>query len=242
MLDPKPRLLTFLDIAVAASVALAACMVLLYAPLEAVMGPVQRIFYFHLASAWTGMLSFLVAALAGASYLRTSRLIWDIASVSAVEIGMLFSLAAIASGSIWARPVWNTWWTWDPRLTTVTVMELIYAAYFLLRQGIGEPLRRARFAAVYAVVGFISVPMTFLSIRFLRTIHPVLIAGGDPSSVGAFDMSPRMLHTLLASLAAFSVLFADLLWHRIRLGRLADLVSRRKQSLEEQEDPYGRSS
>jgi heme exporter protein C len=226
MISKKPRFLTFLDIIAGVCMAIAVGMVFLYAPLEAVMGPVQRVFYFHVASAWTGMLSFFAAAAAGIGYLRTKYKTWDIISAAAVEIGMVFLLAAIVSGSIWARPIWNTWWTWDPRLTTVTIMELIYVAYLLLRQGIEEAERRARFGAVYAIVGFISVPMTFFSIRFYRTIHPVLIGSGDPSAVGTFDMSPRMLHTFLFSLAAFSVLFADLLWHRIRLGLMADHVAR----------------
>ena len=93
---------------------------------------------------------------------------------------MVFMLIAIITGSIWARPIWNTWWTWDPRLTTATIMELIYAAYLMLRQGIEDPDRRARFGAVYAIIGFLSVPLTFFSIRIFRTIHPVVIGSNDP--------------------------------------------------------------
>ena len=144
---------------------------------------------------------------------------------------MVFMLVAIVTGSIWARPIWNTWWTWDPRLTTATIMELIYAAYLMLRQGIEDPERRARFGAVYAIIGFISVPLTFFSIRIFRTIHPVVIGGTDPSAQGGFDMTPRMLQTFLFSLFVFSVIFIVLLWHRVRMQALAEAVEQRKMKL-----------
>ncbi|MCK5429597.1 MAG: cytochrome c biogenesis protein CcsA, partial [Anaerolineales bacterium] len=118
----------------------------------------------------------------------------------------------------------NTWWTWDPRLTTATIMLLIYAAYLMLRQGIEDPDRRARFGAVYAIVGFLSVPLTFFSARLFRTIHPVVIGSNQPGAEGAFDMTTAMLQTFLFSLLVFSFIFADLLWHRVRLGKLADKV------------------
>ena len=104
--------------------------------------------------------------------------------MAAVEISLVFFLITIVLGSIWARPVWNTWWTWDPRLTTAAVTELIYVAYFMLRQGIEDPSRRARFGAVYAIVGAVSAPITFFAIRLFRTIHPVVIGSGDPRRGG----------------------------------------------------------
>jgi heme exporter protein C len=226
--DAKPKLLTVLDIVTVIMLVLATAMVFLYAPMEAVMGQVQRVFYFHVSAGWVGMLGFLVAAIAGVAYLRTADRKWDIVGVSAVEIGMVFALINIITGAIWARPIWNTWWTWDPRLTTATIMELIYAAYLLLRQGIEDPDRRARFGAVYAIIGFLSVPLTFFSARLFRTIHPVVIGTNQPGATGAFDMTPLMLQTFLFSLLTFSIIFADLLWHRIRLGRLADRVEQMK--------------
>jgi heme exporter protein C len=227
-MDKKPKLLFWLDVTTAFMVSAALGMVFLYAPIEAVMGPVQKIFYFHVAVSWVGMLSFIVAAVSGVVYLRKQTRFWDIVGTSTVEIGLVFILMTIVSGSIWARPIWNTWWTWDPRLTTVTIMELIYLAYIMLRQGIDDPERRARFGAVYAIIGTISVPLTFISIRIFRTIHPVLIFSGDPTSTGAFDMSPRMLQTFIVSLIAFTIFFIDLLWHRIRLGQLNERVERLK--------------
>ena len=148
--------------------------------------------------------------------------------LSAVEIGLTFMLINIITGSIWARPIWNTWWTWDPRLTTATIMELAYAAYLMLRSGIEDPERRARFGAVYAIIAFISVPLTFFSIRIFRTIHPVVVGSNDPGAEGDFNMTAKMTQTFLMSLVAFSFLFVSLLWHRIRLGKLAAKVEQLK--------------
>ena len=221
-MDPKPRLRTILDVITILLFLTAVGMVFFYAPLEAIMGQVQRVFYCHVANAWVGMLGFMVAAIAGIVFLRKGDRKWDIVGLSAIEISFVFFFTAIVSGSIWARGSWGTWWTWDPRLTTAAICELVYAAYFLLRQGIDDPDRRARFGAVYAIVSFISVPLTFISIRIFRTIHPVIIGSGASGTEGSFEMSPKMLHTFIFSLVTFSIIFADLLWHRIRLGKLAD--------------------
>src|SRR3990172_3822616 len=223
-MESKPRLLSILDGVTAVLFVAATAIVFFVTPTERVMGLVQKVFYFHVAAGWVGMLSFLAAAIAGIVYLITSKPNWDIAGLAAVEIGIVFAFINIVTGSIWARPIWNTWWTWDPRLTTATVMELIYAAYLMLRSGVEDPDRRARFGAVYAIVGFVSVPLTFFSARLFRTIHPVVIGSNDPGAEGTFDMTPRMLQTFLFSLLTFTFIFADLLWHRIRIGRLADRV------------------
>lgn len=223
-MKPKPRLLTALDLLSGIMILAAAGLVFFYAPLEVKMGAVQKVFYFHVAAAWVGMLGFLVAAVAGVSYLRHNDQRFDIAGAAAVEISLVFFLIAIILGSIWARPIWNTWWTWDPRLTTAAIVELIYAAYLLLRSGVDDPDRRARFSAIYAIFGFISVPLTFLSIRLLRTIHPVVIGGAEAASQGGFNMIDPMRVAFIFSLGAFTVLFADLLWHRIRLGELQRAV------------------
>lgn len=209
--------------------AAATALVLFYAPREAVMGEVQRVFYFHVAAGWVGMLSFLVAAVAGVMYLVRPRPGLDEVAVSSVEIGVVFTLINIVSGAIWARPAWNTWWTWDPRLVTASVMELIYFAYLMLRQGLDDPDRRARLGAVYSIVGFLSVPLTFFSIRFFRTLHPVVIGSSDPAALGAFDMTPRMLQVFFFSLLTFSLIYLALLGHRVRLERLSRAVEGVKQ-------------
>ncbi|MCK5430152.1 MAG: cytochrome c biogenesis protein CcsA, partial [Anaerolineales bacterium] len=132
----------------------------------------------------------------------------------------------IVTGSIWARPIWNTWWTWDPRLVTATIMELIYIAYMMLRQGIDDPDRRARFSAIYGIVGFISVIMTFASIRIFRTIHPIVVGSSDPTALGAFDMNAEMRTAFFFSLFTFTLVYFTLLWYRL-------LIQQRKEKIEE---------
>jgi heme exporter protein C len=227
-MESMPRVWRALTWVTGGLFAVALYMVFFYAPREAVMGDVQRVFYFHVAAGWVGALAFLVTAVAGGIYLARGDRRWDQIAVASVEIGVVFTLINIVSGSIWARPIWNTWWTWDPRLTTATIMVLIYVAYLMLRQGIDDPDRRARFGSVYGIIGFLSVPLTFLSIRVFRTIHPVVVGSGDANATGAFDMTPRMLQAFLFSLLTFTFLYATLLWHRLRLGRLADQVERLK--------------
>lgn len=224
----KPVALKILDIITILLLLVATGLVFFFAPLERVMGLVQKVFYFHVAAGWVGMLGFLVAAVVGGIYLARGDRKWDIVGLAAVEIGMAFAFINVVTGSIWARPIWNTWWTWDPRLTTATIMLLIYAAYLMLRSGIEDPDRRARFGAVYAIVGFLSVPLTFFSARLFRTIHPVVIGTNQPGAEGAFDMTADMRLVFFFSLFTFSVIFVDLLWHRIRLGQLQDQVEQLK--------------
>jgi heme exporter protein C len=230
-MDKKPGLLTVLDVATILLLLVAIWMVFIYAPVEAVMGLVQKVFYFHVASAWVGMLGFLVAAIAGVVYLVKGDRKWDIVGLASVEIGLVFTFIATVTGSIWARPIWNTWWTWDPRLTTTTIMLLIYAAYLMLRSGMEDPDRRARFGAVYAIIGFLSVPLTFFSARLFRTIHPIVIGTNQPGAEGGFDMSGDMRLVFFFALFTFTVIFVDLLWHRVRLGRLQDQVEQLKLKL-----------
>ncbi|NLB72020.1 MAG: cytochrome c biogenesis protein CcsA [Chloroflexi bacterium] len=212
LLENKPlRLLTYFSILL---VLLAFLMVIFYAPVELNMGMVQKVFYFHVSAGWLGMLAFLVAAISAIMFLSKNNLLYDHIAASSVEIGLLFTAIATFTGMIWARPIWNTWWTWDPRLTTMTIMAFTYIAYILLRRGIDEPYKKARFGAIYAIIGFISVPITFFSARLMRTIHPIVIGGGS----GEMAMTPRMYQTMAASLVAFTLLFVVLLWHRTRLA------------------------
>ena len=230
-MEPQPKALRVLSWITGVMFVAALYLVFFYAPREAVMGEVQRVFYFHVAAGWVGALAFLVTAIGGVVYLLRGDRRWDTAAVASVEIGVVFTLVNIVSGSIWARPIWNTWWTWDPRLVTATVMELVYLAYLMLRQGIEDPDRRGRFGAVYGILGFLSVPLTFLSIRIFRTIHPVVIGSGDPTAEGAFDMTPRMLQAFMFSLLTFTLIYVTLLWHRLRLARMTEHVEERRMQL-----------
>jgi heme exporter protein C len=227
-MQPKPTALKVLDILSIILLAISAYLALVYAPTERVMGDVQRVFYFHIGTAWTALLGFILAAVFSVIYLVTKDLKWDRFQVAAIEVSMVFFLITIVLGSIWARPAWNTWWTWDPRLTTAAVTELIYAAYFMLRQGIDDPEKRARFGAVYALVGGLSAPITFFAIRLFRTIHPVVIGGTNPEADGGFSMTADMRVAFFFALFAFTIIFIDLFWNRIRLGDLQEKVEQLK--------------
>jgi heme exporter protein C len=226
-MGPKPSALRILDI-VSIVLLASATYFALTAPTERVMGEVQKVFYFHIGTAWTALLGFILAAVFSVVYLVTKDLKWDRFQVAAIEVSLVFFLITIVLGSIWARPAWNTWWTWDPRLTTAAVTELIYVAYFMLRQGIDDPDRRARFGAVYALVGGLSAPITFFAIRLFRTIHPVVIGGTNPEADGGFSMTPDMRMAFFVALFAFTVIFLDLFWNRIRLGDLQEKVEQLK--------------
>ena len=213
-----PGLILALASAVAVLTALG--MVFLYAPREATMGDVQRIFYFHVSSAWVGFFAFFVTFLAGILYLIRGERRWDILALSSVEVGLTFITMAVITGSLWARPVWGTYWTWEPRLTISAVQLLIYIAYGMLRRAVEGPERQARFAAVYGIVAFVTVPLSWFAIRWWRTIHPDILTGG-----GEMTLTPRMVQTLLVSLAAFTLLYVTLLRQRIRLERFADALA-----------------
>jgi heme exporter protein C len=227
-MESKPLALTILDIVSIILLAIATYLALVFAPTELVMGDVQRVFYFHIGTAWTALIGFILAAVFSVSFLISKNLRWDRLEVAAIEVSMVFFFITIVLGSIWARPAWNTWWTWDPRLTTAAVTELIYAAYFMLRKGIDDPERRARFGAVYALIGGLSAPITFFAIRFFRTIHPVVIGGGNANAQGGFNMTADMRTAFFFALFAFTVIFIDLFWHRVRLGELENKVEQLK--------------
>ncbi len=186
----------------------------------------QRIIYFHVPAAWLSMLAFGVTMVASIGYLASNKRNWDSLAVSSAELGLVFTLAATASGSVWAKPAWNVWWTWDPRLTTYTIMFLLFVAYFMLRSAMEDPARRARFSSVYAIFAFLSVPITFMSIRWWRTIHPVLI---DPNE--GFGLSSGMMTAFFISLAAFTLLYVVLLIHRYRLEQMKEQVELLKEQL-----------
>ena len=198
---------------------------LIYAPTEATMGDVQRIFYFHVPSAWVGFLSFGIVFVASIQWLRTKRPWWDALAASAAEVGVMFTTVALVTGSIWAKPTWGTWWDWDPRLTTTLILWLVYVSYAMLRSMVENPAKRASLAAVVGILGFIDVPVVFMSIRWWRTIHPVVISGAG------MDLDPSMVTTLMICLTTFTLLQLHILRLRLHLElqrddarRLRDLI------------------
>ncbi len=189
----------------------------------------QRIFYFHVPSAWIGFLAFIVAAVASALYLITRQQKWDMWGLASVEIGLAFFTMVMISGPIWAKPTWNVWWTWDPRLTISAISWLLYIGYLMIRGAIDNPERQARFAAVYALIAAMSVPLNFMAIRWWRTIHPAVVAPGQNTE--DFGMSDNILNTLFFCLFAFTVFYVMLMYHRIKLEDLKRRVDALKQQI-----------
>jgi heme exporter protein C len=201
----------------------ALAMVFLYVPNERIQGPVQRIFYFHLPSAWNTFLGFFIVAGASASYLWQGSRFADLLAQAAAEVGMVFCTIVLITGSIWARPIWGVWWTWDPRLTMVVVLWTIYAAYLLLRHLAGDTEQIARYAAVLGIIGVLDIPLLHVAVRLWRGIHPKIERGG---------LAPEMVWTLLMCTAAFLCLFAWMFWLRLRsLSLREEIVTLRRQAL-----------
>ena len=148
------------------------------------MGPIQRIFYLHVSSAWTGLTGFFICFVANLLYVFRRQPQWDWLSVSAAEVGLVFTTVVLISGPIWAHPVWGIWWTWDARLTSTFILWLLYACFLLLRTLVEEPDRRKLFSALFGIFAFIDVPLVFGSIRWWRTQHPQpVIMGGSGSGL-----------------------------------------------------------
>jgi len=187
-------------------------------PPDATQGDVQRLMYVHVPAAWVTFLAFGIVFGASVAYLKTGRVQWDRVAVSAAEIGVQFCALTILLGSLWGRPVWGTWWTWDPRLTTTAVLLLIYVGYLSLRKVADSPARRAKWSAVVGVVGFIDVPIVHMSVVWWRSLHQqaTVLRLGSPTIAGS------MLATLLLAFVAFSLAFGYLMAVRMRVGRLED--------------------
>ncbi len=194
-------------------------MVFFYAPREATMGEVQRIFYFHVATAWVGFFGFFITFLGGAVYLATNDRRWDILAFSSAEIGLVFITMTLVTGMLWAKPAWGTYWTWEPRLTISAVQWLLYVAYIMLRGSVLSPEREARFAAVYGIAAFVTVPLSWFAIRWWRTIHPQIVSGEGMA------LTAKMTTTLLFSLATFTLMYVTLLRQRIQLEKTKDQLA-----------------
>ena len=199
--------------AVAALIGLAGYAALFMAPTERTMGLIQRIFYFHVPSAWTGFVAFFLVLVSSIAYLFRRRPQWDWLAVSAAEVGVACFTVVLVTGPIWAKPVWGIWWTWDARLTSTFVLWVMYVSYLLLRTLVGDPERRAMVSAVFGIFAFLDAPLVYLSIWFWRTQHPQPVIGG-----GGLDK--RMWPVFLICWAALLALMVLLVRQRYRLEAL----------------------
>jgi heme exporter protein C len=211
-----------LGVAALLALGLSATLSLVVAPPDALQGEVQRLMYVHVPAAWLAYLSFFVVFVSSVAYLRTSRTRWDRMAAASAEIGVLFTALAIVLGALWGKPVWGTWWTWDPRLTTTAMLLLIYIGYLAVRRITDNPTRRARWSAVIGVVGFVDVPIVHLSVVWWRSLHQqsTVLRLGGPQIEGS------MLTALLVAVGAFTILYAYLMAVRLRVGRLEERAAR----------------
>jgi heme exporter protein C len=186
---------------------------LVWAPRDAIQGDVQRIMYVHVPAILSGYAAIGLVLVASVAYLRTRRAAWDRAAAAGGELAVCFIGLTLATGSIWGKPTWGTWWTWDARLTSTALLFVIYLGYLLLRSVVDDPERAAAYAAVLGIIGALDIPIIHFSVEWWRTLH-------QPATVlkpQAPSMDPTMLLALLVNVAAFLVTFVYLAMRRYRL-------------------------
>lgn len=181
---------------------------ILYAPEERTMSHAQRIFYVHVPAAWVGFLAFAVVFASSVGFLWTRRREFDLTAHASTEVGVVFTTLAIASGAVWGRAAWGTWWTWDPRLTTTFLLWFIYVVSLMVRAYGGSVNQSARFAAVLGIVGFLDIPLIHLSVVWWRSLHPLPVVV-RPEGFGS-GLPPAMLLALLVNVVAFTLLYVAL--------------------------------
>jgi heme exporter protein C len=191
---------------------------LVWSPPDVDQGNAMRILYMHVPSIWTAYLAFFLVLVASVLYLWKRDLKWDRLAGSAAELGVLLTALTLAVGSVWAKPVWGVWWTWDPRLTTTAILFVIYAGYLMLRTLAVDPVSRAKQSAVVGIIGFVDIPIVHMSVLWWRSLHqaPTLLQ----PNLSNPPLDPRMEVALCVNVVAFTVLFVFLLGQRLRLARL----------------------
>jgi len=208
---------TLATVVVAMLIFLAGYAALFIAPDERTMGPIQRIFYFHLPS-WIAMFTaFSITFYANIAYLRTRQMKWDALGVAGAEVGVVCCTIGLITGPLWAKPVWGVWWTWDARLTTTFILWLLYIAYIMMRGLFEDPGKRATLSAVFGIFAFLDVPLVYVSNRLWRTQHPQpVILGGDKSG-----LDPTMGKVLFLCVVAVCAVMVLVLVDRYRVELLA---------------------
>ena len=189
-------------------------LIFMVAPTDAVLGHIQRVFYFHVPIAIMSFLAFFIVFLASIAYLVRRDAKWDRLAHASAEVGVVFVSLALITGVIWARPIWNTWWTWEPRLTTTLILWLIYVAYLMTRAYAPNRAKAAIYSAVVGIVGFVDVPIVYYSVIWWRSIHPSPVVG---PLAAADALNSTMLAVLLFSMVALLFLFVYLVLERSAL-------------------------
>ena len=188
-------------------------MIFIYAPKEKIMGDVQRIFYFHMGYVLVFTIAFTMNLIYSIKYLRSNNPSESNMAYINAEIGTLFTLLTLVSGSIWAKPVWGTWWTSDPQLTTTLILFILYFTYLVFHK-LAEKSGVPRYSSILAIIAFIDLPIVYISVRVMRGISPVVF-GGEGGGI-----APEMMDTLIVTFIAFLFLYFYLLDMRIKLDKI----------------------
>ena len=199
-------------------------MIFIYSPLEKFMREVQKIFYVHVGTAWNAFLAFAVVFVASIIYLRTKNKRWDRIAAASAELGVLFTTITLLMGTIWGRSAWNTWWTWEPRLTATLVLWFMYIGYLVIRASVVEEQRRATLAAAFGIIGFLDVPIVYISVKLWGS-HP-LVFGNEGGG-----LHPQMLQTLIMTVFAFTALYLYFMNRAITIQTSRDKLDGLKQTL-----------
>jgi heme exporter protein C len=210
-------------------------LIFLYAEEEKTMGAAQKIFYFHVSSAWVAFFAFFVTFVFSILFLIKRKRIFDTYAYVSAEIGIVFTMIVLTTGPIWAKSAWNTWWVWEPRLITTLILFFIYIAYIMIRHMDGVWDKKARLAAVFGVIGFVDVPIVFFAIRWWQTkLHPIVFGNGVNQTGGG--IAPSMLVALLVTITTFTILYFYLLNKGVTLENMKIKVDRYKEQLRESLD------
>jgi heme exporter protein C len=215
-----------LSIATVACFCLALGLVFFYAPIEADQGFLQKIFYLHVPLAIVALCGFVIGGLMAIAHLRTRDARWDMRSYVAIHMSLIFGVAVLITGSIWARASWGHWWVWDePTLVSFLIIFLLYATYQPLRFAIEDPERQARYASVFAITAGAFVPLNFIAVRLSASyVHPRVLGATS-------NLPPSMTLTFLVSLGAMALLFATLCKYELTAKRTRMLLKARSRIL-----------
>ncbi|SVA15541.1 uncharacterized protein METZ01_LOCUS68395 [marine metagenome] len=206
-------------------------LIFMVAPTDSVLGHVQRVFYFHVPIAIMSFLAFFVVFIGSIGYLIKQTPKWDAIAHASAEVGVVFVTLALLTGIIWARPVWNTWWTWEPRLTTTMILWLIYVAYLMVRSYAPSQSKGAVYGAVVGIVGFVDVPIVYYSVVWWRSIHPSPVVGPFAQ---ADSLDGSMALILLYSFITFIFFFAYMVMERMELRKTGEALGRIRFTLRRQ--------
>ena len=193
---------------------------LVVVPPDRLMGDVYRILFIHVPTAWNAFLFLAISFIACFIYLLREKILFDQIARSAIEIGVVLTGLTLILGSIWAKPTWGVWWTWDPRLTTTALLFILYCAYLMLRRLLDDPIRRAKIASTLGIFIFLNVPIVYFSVKWWRTIHQVQ---STPDT-----MAPEMMRALLLNSVSVLLICLIFFFARVRLAKRTDLLEERE--------------